>query len=123
MKRIICMILTMASGFSFANEFYYGKPARLEGKVQIIKSLHPNQEVFGGNQIAIALNHSISVDGDDGLIKTKLIQLVDENNTRYNRYFKSNYKEIIVDCSELFRGHTAHHTTKVLCVVESVKYK
>lgn len=47
------MILTMASGFSFANEFYYGKPARLEGKVQIIKSLHPNQEVFGKHPVRL----------------------------------------------------------------------
>ncbi|QHI18346.1 DUF4431 domain-containing protein [Acinetobacter haemolyticus] len=57
-----------------------------------------------------------------GLVKTKLIQLVD-NDPRYSSLFKKEGKSVKIKCSELFRSHTGHHTTKVLCVVDSVKYK
>lgn len=108
---------------SHAQTFYYGKPATISGKLLKIKSLHPNQETFGGNQIALALDQQINVDGEEGLEKTKLIQLVDSNMQRYKQYFKKEGKAIDVKCSELFRAETAHHTTKVLCFVDSVKYK
>lgn len=108
---------------SHAQTFYYGKPATISGKLLKIKSLHPNQETFGGNQIALALDQQINVDGEEGLEKTKLIQLVDSNMQRYNQYFKKEGKAIDVKCSELFHAETAHHTTKVLCFVDSVKYK
>lgn len=108
---------------SHAQTFHYGKPATISGKLLKIKSLHPNQETFGGNQIALALDQQINVDGEEGLEKTKLIQLVDSNMQRYKQYFKKEGKAIDVKCSELFRAETAHHTTKVLCFVDSVKYK
>jgi len=108
---------------SHSQTFYYGEPAAISGKLLKIKSLHPNQKTFGGNQIALALDQQINVDGEEGLVKTKLIQLVDSNSQRYNQFFKNEHKTITVKCSELFRAETAHHTTKVLCFVDSVKYK
>lgn len=109
--------------FSQAQTFYYGEPATISGKLLRIKSLHPNQEAFGGHQIAVTLDQQINVDGGDGLVKTKLIQLVDFKDTRYQSFFKNEGKQVQIKCEELFRGHTAHHTTKVLCVVDSVSYK
>ena len=61
--------------------------------------------------------------GDKGLVKTKLIQLLDYDDARYSSLFKKEGKSVEIKCSELFRSHTAHHTTKVLCVVKSVDYK
>ncbi|WP_445660716.1 DUF4431 domain-containing protein [Acinetobacter sp. F16] len=109
--------------FSRAQTFYYDKPAFLHGKLLKIKSLHPNQEVFGGNQIAVALDRVIKVDGAEGLVKTKLIQLIDMNESRYFIMFKNEGIPVAIACEELFRGHTAHHTTKVLCVVKAVQFK
>lgn len=122
MKKIMIAILALTPLFSHAQTFYYGKPASISGKLLKIKSLHPNQETFGGNQIALALDERIDVDGEEGLVKTKLIQLVDTNMQRYNQYFKKEGKALDVKCKELFRAETAHHTTKVLCFVDAVKY-
>lgn len=115
--------MVLIPSLSHAQTFYYGEPATISGKLLRIKSLHPNQEAFGGNQIAVALNQQINVDGEEGLVKTKLIQLVDYKNNRYQSLFKNEGKQVQVKCEELFRGHTAHHTTKVLCVVDSISYK
>lgn len=123
MKKLLIALLVCVPMFSQAQTFYYDKPATLNGKLLRIKSLHPNQEVFGGNQIALALDQQINVDGTEGLVKTKLIQLVDYNNARYTSLFKNEGKSAKIKCSELFRSHTAHHSTKVLCVVDSVQYK
>lgn len=126
MKKIASLLMVglfAVSGLSQAQTAYYGEPATISGKLLRIKSLHPNQEAFGGNQIAIALNQQLNVDGEEGLVKTKLIQLVDSNDQRYNQFFKNEGKSVQIKCSELFRSHTAHHTTKVLCFVDSVKYK
>jgi hypothetical protein len=123
MKKIFISMLMVMPILSHAQTFYYGKPATISGKLLKIKSLHPNQETFGGNQIALALDQQINVDGEEGLEKTKLIQLVDSNMQRYKQYFKKEGKAIDVKCSELFRAETAHHTTKVLCFVDSIKYK
>ncbi|RYL29582.1 MULTISPECIES: DUF4431 domain-containing protein [Acinetobacter] len=125
MKKIALLLMVgvfSVSGLSQAQTAYYGEPATISGKLLRIKSLHPNQEAFGGNQIAVALNQQLNVDGEEGLVKTKLIQLVDSD-PRYSSLFKQEGKSVQIKCSELFRSHTAHHTTKVLCVVESVKYK
>ncbi len=116
-------LLIFVSMFSQAQTFYYDEPAIITGKLLRIKSLHPNQEVFGGNQIALTLDQQINVDGDEGLVKTKLIQLLDYDDARYSSLFKKEGKSVEIKCSELFRSHTAHHTTKVLCVVKSVDYK
>lgn len=119
MKKLLIASLLCAPMYSQAQNFYYDKPAILNGKLLKIKSLHPNQEVFGGNQIALALDQQINVDGDEGLVKTKLIQLVDYDDARYSSLFKKKenlYKLNAVSC---FRSHTAHHTTKGLCVVGS----
>lgn len=123
MKKFLILMLLGMPVLSHSQTFYYGEPATISGKLLKIKSLHPNQKIFGGNQIALALDKQINVDGEEGLVKTKLIQLVDSNSQRYNQFFKNEHKIIIVKCSELFRAETAHHTTKVLCFVDSVKYK
>lgn len=122
MKKLLVALLTLMPVLSQAQTFYYAQPATLTGKLLRIKSLHPNQEAFGGNQIALALDQQVNVDGEEGLVKTKLIQLVDKD-PRYSSLFKKEGKSVKIKCSELFRSHTAHHTTKVLCVVDSVYYK
>lgn len=122
MTKCLIALLTLMPVVSQAQTFYYDEPATLTGKLLRIKSLHPNQQVFGGNQIALALDQQINVDGEDGLVKTKLIQLVDID-PRYSSLFRKEGKSVQIKCSELFRSHTGHHTTKVLCVVNSVKYK
>ncbi len=122
MKKLLIAMLALIPMLSQAQTFYYGKPATLTGKLLRIKSLHPNQEAFGGNQIALALDQQVNVDGEEGLVKTKLIQLVDSD-PRYSSLFKQEGKSVQIKCSELFRSHTGHHTTKVLCVVDSVRYK
>lgn len=122
MRKFLISALALIPMLSQAQTFYYGQPATLSGKLLKIKSLHPNQEAFGGNQIALALDNQVSVDGEDGLVKTKLIQLVDSD-PRYSSLFKKEGKPVKIKCSELFRSHTAHHTTKVLCVVQSVQYQ
>lgn len=123
MKKIIFLILFTIPSLSYAKTFYYGEPAVISGSLLKIKSLHPNQELFGGNQIALALDDVINVDGDEGLVKTKLIQLVDMDSARYTMLFKKHGQPVKINCSELFRAHTGHHTTKVLCVVKSVEFK
>ena len=50
------------------------------------------------------------------------MQLVD-GDPRYSALFKQEGKLVQIKCIELFRSHTGHHTTKVLCVVDSVRYK
>ena len=122
MKKLLIAVLALMPILSQAQTFYYGQPATLTGKLLRIKNLHPNQEAFGGNQIALALDQQVNVNGEEGLVKTKLIQLVD-NDPRYSSLFKKEGKSVKIKCSELFRSHTAHHTTKVLCVVKSVDYK
>lgn len=122
MKKLLIASLLCVPMFGQAQTFYYDQPATISGKLLRIKSLHPNQEVFGGNQIALALDQQINVDGTEGLVKTKLIQLVDSD-PRYSSLFKNEGKSVKIKCSELFRSHTAHHSTKVLCAVDSVQYK
>jgi hypothetical protein len=122
MKKLLIAVLALMPVLTQAQTFYYGQPATLTGKLLRIKSLHPNQEAFGGNQIALALDQQVNVDGEEGLVKTKLIQLVDHD-PRYSSLFKKEGKSVKIKCSELFRSHTGHHTTKVLCVVQSVYYK
>ena len=122
MKKLLIASLLCIPMFSQAQTFYYGETATITGKLLRIKSLHPNQEAFGGNQIAVALDQQINVDGEEGLVKTKLIQLVDDHPS-YSDLFNKEGKSVQVKCTELFRAHTAHHSTKVLCVVDSVQYK
>ena len=62
------------------------------------------------------------VDGEDGRVETKLIQLTDDGE-RYRKLLKSNGRSIYVECKSLFRAMTGHHTTKVLCDVDDVYYK
>ena len=122
MNKLLIAVLICVPMYSQAQTFYYDQPATITGKLLRIKSLHPNQEAFGGNQIALALDQQVNVDGEEGLVKTKLIQLVDDD-PRYSSLFKQEGKSVQIKCNELFRSHTGHHTTKVLCVVDSVRYK
>lgn len=123
MRGFILLVALLPPIFSQAQTFSYDKPAVLYGKLLKIKSLHPNQELFGGNQIAVALDRVIEVDGAEGLVKTKLIQLIDMNESRYSMLFKKEGMPVAIACEALFRGHTAHHTTKVLCVVKALQFK
>lgn len=123
MKKLFILGAMLLPMWVQAQRADYGKPATISGKLLKIKSLHPNPTFSDEIQIAVVLNQQINVDGEEGLVKTKLIQLVDTNMQRYNQYFKKEGKAIDVKCSELFRAETAHHTTKVLCFVDSVKYK
>ena len=123
MKKLFILGAMLLPMWVQAQRSDYGKPATISGKLLKIKSLHPNPTFSDEIQIAVVLNQQINVDGEEGLVKTKLIQLVDTNMQRYNQYFKKEGKAIDVKCSELFRAETAHHTTKVLCFVDSVKYK
>ena len=123
MKKLFILGAMLLPMWVQAQRADYGKPATISGKLLKIKSLHPNPTFSDEIQIAVVLNQQINVDGDAGLVKTKLIQLVDTNIQRYNQYFKKEGKAIDVKCSELFRAETAHHTTKVLCFVDSVRYK
>lgn len=123
MKNFIFLILLTITSVSYAETFYYGKPATISGKLLLIKSTHPNQETFGGNEIAVTLDNEINVDGEEGLVKTRLIQLVDTDMVRYNLLYKKHGNHVKVNCQELFRAHTGHHTTKVLCFVDSAAFK
>ena len=123
MRSLIFLTLVLFPTLGQAEAVYYDKPAILDGQLLKIKSLHPNLEAFGGNQIAIALDRVIKVDGNGGLVRTKLIQLVDIDEKRYKELFNKDGKPVRVVCNELFRAHTAHHTTKVLCVVKSIVFK
>ena len=123
MKKLFILGAMLLPMWVQAQRADYGKPATISGKLLKIKSLHPNPTFSDEIQIAVVLNQQINVDGEEGLVKTKLIQLVDNDMKRYNQYFKNEHKTITVKCSELFRAETAHHTTKVLCFVDSVRYK
>ena len=123
MKKLFILGAMLLPMWAQAQTAYYGEPTTISGKLLKIKCLHPNQKEFGGNQIAVALNQQLNVDGEEGLVKTKLIQLVDSHDQRYNQLFKNEHKAITVKCSALFRAETAHHTTKVLCFVDSIQYK
>ena len=123
MKKLFILGAMLLPMWAQAQTAYYGEPTTISGKLLKIKSLHPNPTFSDEIQIAVVLNQQINVDGEEGLVKTKLIQLVDTNMQRYNQYFKKEGKAIDVKCSELFRAETAHHTTKVLCFVDSVRYK
>lgn len=112
---------------SYAKTISYGEPVVLEGKILIIKSLD-DEQFKDAKYPAIRLNKQITVNGNNdeinqGEIKTKLLQLVDVNHARYNKYYKYNGRDITVYCEELFHSHTIHHNTKVLCVVDNIKWK
>ncbi|WP_228277850.1 hypothetical protein [Acinetobacter haemolyticus] len=66
MKKLLIALLALMPILSQAQTFYYNQPATLTGKLLRIKSLHPNQEAFGGNQIALALDRQVNVDGEEG---------------------------------------------------------
>lgn len=127
MIKSLLLLLGLANMVVYAQTAYYGQPATLTGKVLIIKSL--DTETYKNFKYpAIALNQSLIVDAvvvddiDDGRVTTKLLQLIDNNERRYNRYFKSNGRNITVYCEDLFREHTIHHNTKVLCVVKDITW-
>lgn len=112
---------------SYAQTVPYGEPVVLEGEILIIKSLD-DEEFKDAKYPAITLNKQIIVNGNNddinvGGVKTKLLQLVDGNITRHKSYYKYNGRGIIVYCKELFHSHTIHHNTKVLCVVDNIKWK
>lgn len=119
--RILVASLLLLPTIAIAQAYQYEQPATITGKVLIIKSLHPNPEFKGEKQPALALDKKIVVDGSEGKVETKLIQLIDSDQADYDALLKSNGKAITVDCKTLFRAMTGHHTTKVLCDVEAYK--
>ena len=70
MNKLLIAVLICVPMYSQAQTFYYDQPATITGKLLRIKSLHPNQEAFGGNQIALALDQQVNVDGEEGRIQT-----------------------------------------------------
>ncbi len=122
MKKLLIATLALVPMLSQAQTFYYGESAVLTGKLLKIKSQHFNPEFAKEIQIAVSLDQQVEVDGDAGLVKTKLIQIVGGNSQVYSSLFKNEGKAVKVKCAELFRAETAHHTTKVLCYLDSVQY-
>ncbi|MEG0344381.1 MAG: hypothetical protein RR633_19515, partial [Acinetobacter sp.] len=98
MKKLFILGAMLLPMWVQAQRADYGKPATISGKLLKIKSLHPNPTFSDEIQIAVVLNQQINVDGEEGLVKTKLIQLVDTNMQRYNQYFKKEGKAIDVKC-------------------------
>ena len=119
-RLVLALVLVPLS--SFAQPYLYDQPAKISGKILIIKSLHPNPEFYGEKQPAVSLAQQIIVDGDEGRVQTKLIQLIDNDTKRYGRLLKSNGLPVSVNCKSLFRAMTGHHTTKVLCDVDSITF-
>jgi len=113
----------LLSSTVLAKNYQFNNTAILQGKVLIIKSLHPNPQFHGGKQPAIALNQQVTVEDEDGQIKTKLIQLISSDSAAYSKLFKNNGKNITVTCDSLFRAETGHHTTKVLCDANHIHYR
>ncbi len=115
MKKLLIAMLALIPMLSQAQTFYYGKPATLTGKLLRIKSLHPNQEAFGGNQIALALDQQVNVDGEEGLVKTKLIQLVIVTHVILHFLSKkvNQYKSNVVSC--LDTNSTPYYKGFVCC--------
>lgn len=127
LRLYIIILGLIICSMSYAKTISYGEPVVLEGKILIIKSLD-DEQFKDAKYPAIRLNKQITVNGNNdeinqGEIKTKLLQLVDVNHARYNKYYKYNGRDITVYCEELFRSHTIHHNTKVLCVVDNIKWK
>jgi len=122
MKKLLIASLALVPMLSQAQTFYYGEPAVLTGKLLKIKSQHFNPELAKEIQIAVSLDQQVEVDGQAGLVKTKLIQIVGGSSQVYSSLFKNEGKSVKVKCAELFRAETAHHTTKVLCDLDSIQY-
>ena len=107
---------------TYAQEYIINQPATISGKMATIKSLHPNPEFYGNKQVAIRPHHVLHVDMNDGrVIQTQLIQLTTSNERIYKQLFALEHKNVQLKCDSLFEGHTAHHTTKVLCSVEKIQ--
>lgn len=133
MKKLMISALICFSAITNAQTtFQAGKPAVLTGKISMIKSQHPNPSFYGQKQAAIRPIQTLTVfaSGDefiDGVInhkvQTKLLQLNISNPTLYNKVMKSNNKNVVVYCDELWGAHTAHHTTKVLCTTNRIVFK
>ena len=83
-KLIVSTIMLPITGFAVASTpLTYGKPAKLTGTMEVVRSTHPNPEYKGERQPAIRLDKPISViidtyqedDIDDTEKNVKLIQL------------------------------------------------
>ncbi|OOR98964.1 hypothetical protein B0187_06800 [Haemophilus paracuniculus] len=129
MKKILMAFLALCPTLAQTQPITTGQPVLLNGKLSIIKSLHPAPAFYGKPLPAIRPFNTLSVSPsfDDlefmsNTVRTKLIQLsIDDVNLR-NKVLRSEGKKATVYCYSLFPAHTAHHTTKVLCNVADIKF-
>lgn len=126
MKYLVYFIIVLLSTTCFAQILDINRPAILHGKISSITSTKEDDEELGfstGTQALIELDHVVLINESRHFTKTKIIQLVDHNNARYNNYFKNKNRPVIIECSEIFRAQSAWHRTEFLCITKSVTYK
>ena len=129
-KLIVSTIMLSIAGFTVASTpLNYGKPAKLTGTIEVVRSKHPKPLYNGERQPAIRLDKPISVIDtyqiDDTEKNVKLIQLFspDERTDRlYAKLFYSKGKHVTINCSQLLHATNAHHTADVLCVIKSARF-
>lgn len=127
--QLLILYLIVSNITVYAQSAYYNQPITLKGKILIIKSLD-DEQYSNAKYPAITLNEQLIVDSNNpnddinqGQVKTKLLQLIDFDKNRYQKYYNADGRNVTVYCSELFRSHTVHHNTKVLCVVENIRWE
>ena len=132
-KLIVSTLMLSITGFTVASPpLTYFKPVKLTGKIEHVRSIHPNPIYKGQRQPVIRLDKPISImdtdltdDIDDTEKNVKLIQLFspDERTDRlYAKLFYSKGKHVTINCSQLLHATNAHHTTDVLCVIKSARF-
>ena len=134
-KLIVSTIMLPIAGFAVASTpLTYGKPAKLTGTMEVVRSTHPNPVYKGERQPAIRLDKPISIiidtyqedDIDDTEKNVKLIQLFSaekRTDRLYAKLLASKGKHVTINCSELLHATNGHHTTAVLCTIDSVRFR
>jgi hypothetical protein len=132
-KLIVSTLMLPIAGFAAASTpLTYFKPVKLTGTMDIVRSIHPNPIYKGERQPAIRLDKPISVmdddltdDIDDSEKNVKLIQLysAEERTDRlYAKLLASKGKHVTINCSQLRHATNGHHTTAVLCTIDSARF-
>lgn len=120
MSKLVILCCLIFSTHTMAKNMSMDLPGFIDGKVLIIKSKHPSPAFNGELQPAIALDEEYVF---DNRARTKLIQVLSNDNKLYDKLLNSNGKKVQVSCNEFFRAETAHHTTKILCSTNRVIFK
>jgi hypothetical protein len=131
-KLIVSTFALMGAGASISAPLAYLKPATLTGTMEIVRSRHPNPLYRGEKQPAIRLDKPISIidtdltdDIDDTEKNVKLVQLysAEEHTERlYAKLLASKGKHVTINCSKLWHATNGHHTTAVLCTIDSARF-